>query len=86
MKLNTEHLEKNLQKVSESFSEVSKSLERVARETITQQKVKHKRFFIKLKGLIDTLNKVALNRLNFDTNNYRKYHKIPMKRRRWLKE
>ena len=82
MILNTEHLEKNLQKASESFSEVSKSLERVAREIITQQ---HKCFSNKLQDLIDTLNKVDLNRLNFDTNNYRKYHKIPMKRRRWLK-
>lgn len=85
MILKTEHLEKNLQKASESFSEVSKSLEKVARETITQQKVKHKCFSIKFQDLIDALNKVDLKRINYDTNNYRKYHKIPMKRRRWLK-
>lgn len=85
MKLNTEHLEKNLQKASESFSEVSKSLERVARRTITQQEIKHKCFSNKLQDLIDDLNKVALKRLRFGANNYRKYHKIPMKRGRWLK-
>ena len=85
MKLNTEHLEKNLKQASESFLKVSKSLERVAREIIIQQKVKHKCFSIKSQDLIDALNKVNLKRLSFDTNNYRKYHKIPMKRRRWLK-
>ena len=55
-----------------AIDELKEALKKIARAWETSKNIKE------LKKL---LNQITLE----ESNNYKKYHKIPMKRRRWLK-